>query len=102
MGPDGVDRHIQLSRDLRALQAGGQVPQDAELALRQRVQQRLHVSGHRRPCPTRRDREDLGDQPSVGCVQLRVTVEQPRDRSDEEREQQPVRLGDLQRAFKRA
>jgi hypothetical protein len=95
--PDRVHRHVQLAGDLRRGQAGLQERQDADLGLAERLGQVLRrVDGGRRWAPPAQDSDDLPGQRQVRRPPAGMAFEQLRQRVQLEREEQAIRLGEIE------
>jgi hypothetical protein len=80
VGPDGVVREVQLAGDLGHGQVGGQVAQQPDLAIAQRLQRRLRPGRRRGERASGEQAEDVGDQGSVRGALWGLALEQVRHR----------------------
>jgi hypothetical protein len=100
---DRVHRHIKLAGDLRRGQAGLQEAQDAGLRLAERVGQLLcWARGRRRWRPAAQGVDDLPDQRGVRGALPGMAFQQLGRRVQQEREEQPVGLGEVERSLEGA
>jgi hypothetical protein len=71
ISPHGVVRDGQLAGDLRRRQVHRQIAQHPDLAIAQRLQQRLRPTGARGELASRKQAQDVSDQ---GRVSTKVTM----------------------------
>ena len=69
MRPDGVSGHVQLAGDLRPRQVCREIAQNSDLAVTQRLEQRLRPRGLRRRLASGEKADDVGDKGGV-CAAL--------------------------------
>jgi hypothetical protein len=99
--PDRVHRHVELAGDLRRGKAGLQERQDAGLGLAERLGQVFRrPDGCRGRAPPAQHADDLPGQRQVRCALPGMAFEQLRQRVQLEREEQAIRLGEIEPSLK--
>ena len=93
MGADGVVRDVQLAGDLRPSQVGRQVAQHPQLAVAQRLQQRLQRGGPPGELAPGEQAEDVADQGGVRGALPGVALKEIRGGAQQENCQRAVGFG---------
>jgi len=101
VGPDRVQGEIELTRDLGRRQIGRQIAQDARLAFGQGPAQQVRGVPSPLRCPSGQQVEDLRDQRRVRGATPPVPLQQPGGWVEEERDEQALGLGEIERALQR-